>query len=282
MSEIIRFEDVSFSYGDSEKHALKNVNISINEGEFVAILGHNGGGKSTLGKLINCILMPTTGKVMVCGMDTSDEDNLYEIRRNAGMIFQNPDNQLVATVVEEDVAFAPENLGVPQPEIRRRVDDALKTVNMYEFREYSPDKLSGGQKQRVAIAGVLAMQPKCLIMDEATAMLDPVGRSEVTETVHKLNKERGITVICITHHMSEAVTADRIIILKKGEVWLDGTPREVFKESSKLTEAGLFPPQPAQLADFLRAEGYDIPESILTADECIDAMRELLKGNSVN
>jgi len=276
VNEIIRFENVGFTYGKSETPALKNINIAIGEGEFVAVLGHNGSGKSTFGKLINCVLVPTEGKVCTAGFDTSDEANVYEIRRRAGMVFQNPDNQLVATVVEDDVAFAPENLGLPREEIRRRVDESLRAVGMYDHREHTPANLSGGQKQRVAIAGVLAMEPECLIMDEATSMLDPVGRREITAIAHRLNAERGMTVVCITHHMSEAVAADRVIVLKEGEILLDGAPREVFSRREKLEESGLIPPQPSQLADALRDEGFDIPAGVLTAEECIDAVKALL------
>jgi energy-coupling factor transport system ATP-binding protein len=278
MDEFVRFENAGFTYGKSETPALKNINMTIAKGEFVAVLGHNGSGKSTLAKLINCILIPTEGKVFTAGMDTSDEANTFEIRRRAGMVFQNPDNQLVATVVEDDVAFAPENLGLPREEIRRRVDDALNAVGMHDHREYTPANLSGGQKQRVAIAGVLAMEPECLIMDEATSMLDPVGRREVTAIAHRLNEERGMTVVCVTHHMSEAVSADRVIVLKEGGILLDGAPREVFSQREKLAESGLIPPQPSQLADLLRGEGFDLPAGILTADECIAAIKALLKG----
>lgn len=278
MDEIIRFENVSFSYGKADALALQNINISIDRGEFVAVLGHNGSGKSTFGKLMNCVLVPTEGRVLTAGMDTADEKNTYDIRKKAGMIFQDPDNQLVATVVEDDVAFAPENLGLPREEIRRRVDSALEAVGMYEYRMQTPSTLSGGQKQRVAIAGVLAMEPECIIMDEATSMLDPIGRREVTAIAHRLNKERGMTVIFITHHMSEAVTAERVIVLKSGGILLDGSPKEVFSQRGKLEESGLFPPQPAQLANMLRDDGYDIPEGILTAEECIGAVRVLLKG----
>ena len=277
MDEMIRLEGVSFFYGKSETPALKNINMTVGKGEFVAVLGHNGSGKSTLGKLMNCILVPTEGKVYTAGMDTSDEANVYEIRRRAGMIFQNPDNQLVATVVEDDVAFAPENLGLPRDEIRRRVDESLKAVGMYDYREHTPANLSGGQKQRVAIAGVLAMEPECLIMDEATSMLDPVGRREITAIAHRLNGERGMTVICITHHMSEAVSADRVVVLKSGEILLDGTPKEVFAQREKIEESGLIPPQPSQLANALRDEGFDVPAGVLTAEECIDAVKALLK-----
>ena len=276
MDEIIRFENVGFTYPKSETPALKNVNMTVGRGEFVAVLGHNGSGKSTLAKLINCILVPTEGRVFTAGMDTSDEANTFEIRRRSGMVFQNPDNQLVATVVEDDVAFAPENLGLPREEIRRRVDESLKAVGMYEHRDHTPANLSGGQKQRVAIAGVLAMEPECLIMDEATSMLDPVGRREVTAIARRLNEERGMTVVCVTHHMSEAVSADRVIVLKAGEILLDGAPREVFAQREKLAESGLIPPQPSQLADMLRDEGFDLPAGILTADECVAAVKALM------
>ena len=279
MDEIIRFENVGFTYPKSERPALKNINMSVAKGEFVAVLGHNGSGKSTLAKLINCILVPSGGKVFTDGLDTADEANTFEIRRRAGMIFQNPDNQLVATVVEDDVAFAPENLGLPREEIRRRVDESLKAVGMYDHREHTPANLSGGQKQRVAIAGVLAMEPECLIMDEATSMLDPIGRREITAIAHRLNEERGMTVVCVTHHMSDAVSADRVIVLKEGEIMLDGAPKEVFAQREKLAESGLIPPQPSQLADILRDEGYDIPPGVLTAEECVAAVKALLKGS---
>ena len=278
MDEFVRFENAGFTYGKSETPALKNINMTIAKGEFVAVLGHNGSGKSTLAKLINCILVPTEGRVFTARLDTSDEANTFEIRRRAGMVFQNPDNQLVATVVEDDVAFAPENLGLPREEIRRRVDESLIAVGMYDHRDHTPATLSGGQKQRVAIAGVLAMEPECLIMDEATSMLDPVGRRDVTAIAHRLNEERGMTVLCVTHHMSEAVAADRVIVLKDGGILLDGTPREVFAQREKLAESGLTPPQPSQLADTLRDEGFDIPAGILTAEECIAAVKALLKG----
>ena len=278
MDEFVRFENVGFTYPKSETPALKNINMTIAKGEFVAVLGHNGSGKSTLAKLINCVLIPTEGKVFTAGMDTADEANTFEIRRRAGMVFQNPDNQLVATVVEDDVAFAPENMGLPREEIRRRVDDALNAVGMYDCREHTPANLSGGQKQRVAIAGVLAMEPECLIMDEATSMLDPVGRREVVAIAHRMNDERGMTVVSVTHHMSEAVSADRVIVLKDGEILLDGTPREVFSQREKLAESGLIPPQPSQLADLLRDEGFDLPAGVLTAEECIAAIKALLKG----
>ena len=278
MDEIIRFENVGFTYPKRETPALKNINMTVGRGEFVAVLGHNGSGKSTLAKLINCILIPTEGRVFTAGLDTSDEANTFEIRRRAGMVFQNPDNQLVATVVEDDVAFAPENLGLPREEIRRRVDESLKAVGMYDHRDHTPANLSGGQKQRVAIAGVLAMEPECLIMDEATSMLDPVGRRDVTAIAHRLNEERGMTVLCVTHHMSEAVAADRVIVLKDGGILLDGMPREVFAQREKLAESGLVPPQPSQLADLLRDEGFDLPAGILTAEECIAAVKALLKG----
>lgn len=278
MEEMIKFENVSFTYGKEDKLAVKNLNITIPKGQFVAVIGHNGSGKSTFGKLINCILVPNEGRVLTAGLDTSDEENTFAIRRRAGMVFQNPDNQIVATVVEDDVAFAPENLGFPREEIRRRVDSALNAVGMYEYREHSLTALSGGQKQRVAIAGVLAMMPECIILDEATAMLDPIGRREVTQIAHRLNKENNMTVVNITHHMSEAVSADRIIVMKSGEVLLDGTPKEVFSQPEKLSESGVFPPQPYQLAEHLRAEGYDIPVGVLSAEECINAIKDNLRG----
>lgn len=278
MKEMIKFENVSFTYGKEDKLAVKNVNIAIPKGQYVAVIGHNGSGKSTFGKLINCILVPTEGRVLTAGLDTAQEENTFPIRRRAGMVFQNPDNQIVATVVEDDVAFAPENLGLPREEIRSRVDMALKSVGMYEYKEHTLTALSGGQKQRVAIAGVLAMMPECIILDEATAMLDPIGRREVTEIARRLNKENSMTVINITHHMSEAVIADRVIVMKSGEVLLDGTPKEVFSQPEKLSESGVFPPQPYQLAESLRNEGFDVPKGVLTADECVEAINTLLRG----
>ena len=238
MSTMIELKDVTFAYpaeeGKQTKNALDGVTLSIEKGSFVAVLGHNGSGKSTLAKTMNAILLPASGQVLVEGMDTKDEGNLLAIRQRVGMVFQNPDNQIVANVVEEDVAFAPENLGIPTEEIRRRVDDSLRDVGMWEFVRHAPHLLSGGQKQRVAIAGVIAMEPDCIILDEATAMLDPVGRQEVLSTVHRLNREKGITVVLITHHMDEAEDADRVLVMDHGELVMDGTPKEVFSQPEKL------------------------------------------------
>ena len=283
MGNIIEFEDVSFRYYDADEEeqlmplAVKNVSLGIEEGTFVAVLGHNGSGKSTLAKLTNAINIPESGKVTVNGLDTADENNTDEIRRTVGMVFQNPDNQIVATIVEDDVAFGPENLGVEPKEIRRRVDDALKAVNMYEFRNSEPYKLSGGQKQRVAIAGVIAMQTKCIVLDEPTAMLDPNGRKEVLATIKRLNKERGITVVLVTHFMDEAVQADRVVVIDGGEVYMDGTPREVFSKADELIAVGLDVPQATQLAKALSAQGVDIRTDILNEEECIQAVLKLLK-----
>ena len=283
MGNIIEFEDVSFRYYDADEEeqlmplAVKNVSLGIEEGTFVAVLGHNGSGKSTLAKLTNAINIPESGKVTVNGLDTADENNTDEIRRTVGMVFQNPDNQIVATIVEDDVAFGPENLGVEPTEIRRRVDDALKAVNMYEFRGSEPYKLSGGQKQRVASAGVIAMQTRCIVLDEPTAMLDPNGRKEVLATIKRLNKERGITVVIVTHFMDEAVEADRVVVIDNGEVYMDGTPREVFSRADELISVGLDVPQATQLAKALKAQGVDIRTDILNEEECIQAVMKLLK-----
>ena len=283
MGNIIEFEDVSFRYYDADEEeqlmplAVKNVSLGIEEGTFVAVLGHNGSGKSTLAKLTNAINIPESGKVTVNGLDTADENNTDEIRRTVGMVFQNPDNQIVATIVEDDVAFGPENLGVEPKEIRRRVDDALKAVNMYDFRNSEPYKLSGGQKQRVAIAGVIAMQTRCIVLDEPTAMLDPNGRKEVLATIKRLNKERGITVVLVTHFMDEAVQADRVVVIDGGEVCMDGTPREVFSKADELIAVGLDVPQATQLAKALKAQGVDIRTDILNEEECIQAVMKLLK-----
>ena len=246
---IIRAEALRFSYTSAEGVApvvLDGVDLSIQEGTFVAVLGHNGSGKSTLAKHMNAILLPSGGKVYVDGIDTVDEDRLLDIRRTVGMVFQNPDNQIVANVVEEDVAFAPENLGVPPAEIRERVDDALRAVGMYEFREHAPHLLSGGQKQRVAIAGVIAMQPRCIVLDEPTAMLDPIGRSEVLRTIRDLNRKKGVTVVLITHHMDEAAQADRLVVMTKGRVIADGPPRQVFQDVEGLRSVGLTVPDTTQ------------------------------------
>ena len=275
---IIRIEDLHFTYpGDSEE-TLRGIDLEIAAGSFVAVLGHNGSGKSTLAKLLNAILLPTSGHVYVAGVDTADEERLLEVRGTVGLVFQNPDNQIVANVVEDDVAFAPENLGVESAEIRRRVDDALKTVGMYEYRLHAPHLLSGGQKQRVAIAGALAMHPRVLVLDEPTAMLDPVGRREVISTVTSLCRERGMTVVLITHHMSECVQADRLIALSDGRVIADGTPREVFAQIALLRREGLTAPATVRLLYTLRQAGYDVPLTALTVDECADAVAALLAG----
>ena len=276
---IIHAEDVRFSYVTAEGVApivLDGVSLSIEEGSFVAVLGHNGSGKSTLAKHFNSIHLPTGGKVDVDGMDTADEELLLSIRRTVGMVFQNPDNQIVANVVEEDVAFAPENLGVPPEEIRRRVDDALKAVGMYEFREHAPHLLSGGQKQRIAIAGVIAMQPRCIVLDEPTAMLDPIGRADVLRTIKALNRQRGVTVVLITHHMDEAAQADRLVVMTKGRVIADGAPKEIFQDVEGLKAVGLTVPETTQLLWELRQEGLDVPLDALSDEECAQALKELL------
>ena len=279
MSDIIETRDLRFSYPAAEGGTpvvLDGVDLKIRAGSFVAVLGHNGSGKSTLAKHMNAILLPTGGAVYVSGMDTADDDLLLDIRRTVGMVFQNPDNQIVANVVEEDVAFAPENLGVPPEEIRRRVDDALKTVGMYEFREHAPHLLSGGQKQRVAIAGVLAMAPRCIVLDEPTAMLDPVGRREVMDTIKKLNRTAGVTVVLITHHMDEAAQADRLVVMSKGQVVADGTPKEVFSHVEALKSVGLTVPETVELCWALRKDGLDLPLDALSDEECARALYDLL------
>ena len=276
---IITTQDLRFSYTTAEGVApivLDGVTLDIAEGSFVAVLGHNGSGKSTLAKHFNAILLPTGGKVYVDGIDTADEDKLLDIRRTVGMVFQNPDNQIVANVVEEDVAFAPENLGVPPEEIRQRVDDALKAVGMYEYREHAPHLLSGGQKQRVAIAGVIAMQPRCIVLDEPTAMLDPIGRRDVLRTIKRLNRERGVTVVLITHHMDEAAQADRLIVMTKGQVVADGAPKQVFQDVEGLRSVGLTVPETTQLMWELRQEGLDVPLDALSDEECAEALKQLL------
>ena len=279
---IIRAEALRFSYTSAEGVApvvLDGVDLSIQEGTFVAVLGHNGSGKSTLAKHMNAILLPSGGKVYVDGIDTVDEDRLLDIRRTVGMVFQNPDNQIVANVVEEDVAFAPENLGVASEEIRRRVDDALAAVDMTAFMTHAPHLLSGGQKQRIAIAGVIAMEPECIVLDEATAMLDPIGRQEVLSAVHKLNREKGITVVLITHHMNEAEEADRVIVMDDGRIALDGTPKEVFTQVEPLRTMGLTVPDTVDLLDRLRKDGLDVPLDALTVDECAAAITAALAKN---
>ena len=276
---IVKTEDLHFSYTNPEGFSpvvLDGVDLQIEEGSFVAVLGHNGSGKSTLAKHLNAVLLPTGGKVWVDGMDTTDDSLLLDIRRTVGMVFQNPDNQIVANVVEEDVAFAPENLGVPSEEIRRRVDEALAMVGMSEYATHAPHLLSGGQKQRIAIAGVIAMRPRCVVMDEPTAMLDPMGRAEVMHTIHKLNKEHGITVVLITHHMDEAAQADRLVVMSKGRVISDGAPKEVFREVEKLKAVGLTVPETVELCWQLRQAGVDAPLDALSDEECAQALYQLL------
>ena len=274
--EMIKTQDLAFTYPGTEDQvntrALRGVDVTIERGSFVVILGHNGSGKSTLAKTFNAVLLPSGGKVYVEGMDTMDESLLLEIRRRVGMVFQNPDNQIVANVVEEDVAFAPENLGVPNAEIRKRVDDALEAVGMTQFVKHAPHLLSGGQKQRIAIAGVLAMKPECIVLDEATAMLDPIGRREVLAAVEKLNREQGITVVLITHHMNEAEHADRVIVMNDGLVVMDGKPREVFTRKKELEDIGLAVPDTVSLLFSLREAGMDVPVDAITVEECADAI----------
>ena len=272
MQPIIRTEALRYTYPGDEFETLHGIDLEIKEGSFVAVLGHNGSGKSTLAKLMNAILLPSSGKVYVDGIDTSDEARLLDVRRTVGMVFQNPDNQIVANVVEDDVAFAPENLGVEPAEIRRRVDEALRTVGMYEYRLHAPHLLSGGQKQRVAIAGVLAMQPRCVVLDEPTAMLDPVGRREVVATVTRLCREKGMTVMLITHHMAECIGADRLIVMSEGRIVSDGTPREVFSRVELLRSEGLAVPATTELIYELRRDGFELPLDALTVDECADAV----------
>ena len=282
MQPMIQTDALSFSYpveeGQRRTTALDNVTLSIEKGSFVVVLGHNGSGKSTLAKHMNAVLLPSGGAVYVEGMDTKKEELLLEIRRRVGMVFQNPDNQIVANVVEEDVAFAPENLGVPTAEIRRRVDDALAAVGMTEFTRHAPHLLSGGQKQRVAIAGVIAMEPECIVLDEATAMLDPSGRREVLDTVHRLNRERGITVVHITHHMSEAEDADRVIVMNDGVVAMDGAPREILSRVEELQALGLAAPDTVELLRRLNRHGMDLPLTAITVDECARAIFQALHG----
>ena len=278
----IHVENVTFRYGTDDplslKEALSGVSLAVEKGEFVALLGHNGCGKSTLAKHFNAMLLPTSGKVFVDGMDTAEEALKYEIRRRVGLVLQNPDNQLVASIVEEDVAFGPENLGVPPKEIRQRVDDALKAVEMYDYRLAAPYKLSGGQKQRVAIAGIFAMQPECIVLDEPTAMLDPRGRTEVLDTIHKLNRELGITIVVITHYMDEAVTADRVVVMDSGRILTEGTPKEVFSKVELLKQHHLDVPQATELCYRLRACGCQVPLGILDAEECVGILEKLLEA----
>lgn len=275
MGEFIRVDNVSFSYDDNM--VLNNISLSVQEGEFVALLGHNGCGKSTMAKLFNVLLSPQSGTVTIDGITAETEDDIYEIRSRVGLVLQNPDNQLVATVVEEDVAFGPENLGVPPQEIRRRVDSALKAVDMYEYRSYAPHKLSGGQKQRVAIAGIIAMEPRCIVLDEPTAMLDPKGRQEVMDTIRHLNKSMGITIVLITHYMDEAVQADRVIVMDKGSILTQGTPRQVFSKTELLKEHSLDVPQSVELMYTLKNRyGAAVNEMPLTPAECVQTLSEIL------
>lgn len=275
MGEFIRVDNVSFSYDDNR--VLNNISLSVQEGEFVALLGHNGCGKSTMAKLFNVLLSPQSGTVTIDGITAETEDDIYEIRSRVGLVLQNPDNQLVATVVEEDVAFGPENLGVPPQEIRRRVDSALKAVDMYEYRSHAPHKLSGGQKQRVAIAGIIAMEPRCIVLDEPTAMLDPKGRQEVMDTIRHLNKSMGITIVLITHYMDEAVQADRVIVMDKGSILTQGTPRQVFSKTELLKEHSLDVPQSVELMYTLKNKyGAAVNEMPLTPAECVQTLSEIL------
>ena len=281
MEHFISAENLAFQYpgveGAPDVTVFENLNLTIEEGSFTAILGINGCGKSTLAKLFNAILVPSSGKMKVCGLDTSDPDLLMKVRRNVGMVFQNPDNQIVANVVEEDVAFGPENLGIAGPEIRRRVDQALKQVGMYQYREHAPHLLSGGQKQRIAIAGVIAMEPRCIVLDEPTAMLDPKGRKDVIDTVKKLNKEKGITVILITHHMDEAAQAGRVVVLNKGKIAADSTPREVFSQVKLLHDIGLAAPEGVELCWALNQKGFQLPLTALEPEECAQVLYDWVK-----
>ena len=283
MREIISVENLAYTYPGIDDQpgvvVFEDMNLKIEEGTFVAILGTNGCGKSTLAKHFNSILLPTGGKVYVNGIDTSNEDRIMQVRRSIGMVFQNPDNQIVANVVEEDVAFGPVNLGISSPEIRHRVNKALKQVGMYEYREHAPHLLSGGQKQRIAIAGVIAMEPKCIVLDEPTAMLDPRGRREVVETIGRLNREKGITVVLITHHMDEAAKADRVVVLHKGKVTADGTPEEVFSQVELLHTIGLAAPESVELCWELNKEGFDLPLDKLDPEKCAQALKEWLIDN---
>ncbi len=278
MNKIIEFKDVSFRYSDEEEYVLKNLSLDFYEGQFTCVLGHNGSGKSTMAKLINALLIPNEGKVFTFGLDTENEDSEIDIRRKVGMVFQNPDNQIVATIVEDDVAFGPENLGIPREEIRRRVDEALKIVNMYEYRRHEPHRLSGGQKQRVAIAGIIAMQTNCIVLDEPTAMLDPVGRREVMSALHKLKDELGISIVLVTHFMDEAVKADRVVVMNEGKVCMDGTPREVFVKAELLKSIGLTVPKPLELAGELRKSGVDIGGTPLTPAEFAEEFKKITEN----
>ena len=273
-TNILEIKNLSFQYEGSSKKVLKNLNIDIKEGEFICVLGHNGSGKSTLAKLINAQYIPTEGDILVGNMNTKDDDSLWDIREMCGMVFQNPDNQLVATIVEEDVAFGPENLGVPREELRKRVDECLELVGMSEYKRHSPALLSGGQKQRIAIAGILAMNPKCLLMDEPTAMLDPQGRKDILNTVLKL-REMGKTIIHITHYMEECVNADRIIVINEGDVVLEGTPREVFSNVEQMKEIGLDVPEPTEISYLLNKSNINVRADVLTVDELVEALESV-------
>lgn len=274
MENIIKTDSLSFKYDDEGALILENLNILIEKGSFTALLGHNGSGKSSLAKLFNAILLPSGGKVYISGIDTKNENMIFEVRKNCGLVFQNPDNQIIASVIEEDVAFAPENLGIPRDEIRIRVDEALKSVDMYEYKTKSPHNLSGGQKQRIAIAGILAMRPNIIVLDEPTAMLDPKGRADVMKTIKKLNCDYNITVVLITHNMDEAVKANRIIVLEKGKVLLDGKPKEVFSKYEVLKNTGLDVPQITSLVYELNKEGFNLDNSILTVDEFVEELKK--------
>jgi energy-coupling factor transport system ATP-binding protein len=275
MEKIIEFKNVSFKYSEEETEVINDLSLDFYSGQFTCVLGHNGSGKSTLAKLMNAINYPTSGKVISFGLDTSDEENEIKIRQNVGMVFQNPDNQIVATIVEDDVAFGPENLGVPREEIRKRVDEALKIVDMYDYRLHEPHKLSGGQKQRVAIAGAIAMQTKCIVLDEPTAMLDPKGRKEVINALKRLKDDLGMTIILVTHFMDEAVNADRVIVMNDGVVVFDGTPEEVFKNTEELKKIGLSVPKPLELALELKKDGFDLGAKVLTEDSFLEAFKKL-------
>ena len=278
MSAIITAENLTFRYNEG-KDIIKNLSLEIDEGDFVAILGHNGSGKSTFAKHLNAILIPTEGKVTVSGLDTSDDNNLSEIRRTVGMVFQNPDNQIIATVVEEDVAFALENLGVEREEMIRRVDEALDAVGMLKYKKHSTTQLSGGQKQRIAIAGIIAMNPKIIVLDEPTAMLDPKGRADVVKTIKKLN-EQGVTVVLITHYMDEAAQAKRVVVIDEGEVLIDGTPHYVFQNAGLLTSVGLDVPQSTSLMFLLRRYGLQVPLAVLTEEECVSVLSDIMSRKS--
>ncbi len=283
MQNIIEAENLVFEYYNYDDNgqvkdaitALNHINVEVKEGEFLVILGHNGSGKSTFAKHLNSILTPKEGTLIVNGIDATDKKNTWDIRKQVGMVFQNPDNQIVATIIEEDVAFGPENLGIEPSEIRKRVDEALETVGMSDYKKNSPNQLSGGQKQRIAIAGVIAMQPKCIVFDESTAMLDPIGRRQVMSTMQKLNKEYGITIIHITHYMQEAILADRIVVMDKGQVILEGTPKEVFKEVKRIKDIGLDVPDTTYLVYLLNQEGFNLPIDLLTVEEVTEAICQL-------